>query len=172
MNPGAIQAVTLLFPIQQSNMKTKTLAATLLALAVAGCDSHTPGSGRTLESLTGPAIHRYHDPQQVAQGETLYRQHCAECHGAQAQGHPEWRHRDAEGMFPPPPLDGSGHAWHHSTDWLIEMILDGSPPGQGKMPPWRGRLSETEAAAIVTWFQSLWPDRVYVAWYEMQQQNR
>jgi mono/diheme cytochrome c family protein len=72
-------------------------------------------------------------------------------------------------MFPPPPLDGTGHAWHHPVSWLKQMILDGSPAGQGKMPAWRGKLSEQEVEAVITWFQSLWPDRVYVAWYEMQQ---
>lgn len=142
------------------------------ALMMAGCDSHSPSSGRTLESLTGPAIQRHHDPQQVALGESLYRQHCAECHGKGAEGAPDWRHRDAEGMFPPPPLNGTGHAWHHSVAVLKQVILDGSPAGQGKMPSWHGKLSEAEVEAVITWFQSLWPDQVYVAWYEMQQQNK
>jgi mono/diheme cytochrome c family protein len=144
----------------------------VFAIVVAGCDSHTPGSGRTIESLTGPAIHRDHDPQQVAQGASLYGQHCARCHGQKGEGATEWRHRDTDGMFPPPPLDGAGHAWHHSTPVLKQMILDGSPAGQGKMPAWRGKLSEKEVEAIITWFQSQWPDQVYAAWYEMQQGNK
>jgi mono/diheme cytochrome c family protein len=153
------------------NKRLLTLFGMVL-LVLAGCDSHAPGTGRSIASLTGPALQRDHDPQQVALGESLYRQHCVECHGQGAEGSPDWRHRDTEGMFPPPPLNGTGHAWHHSTSWLKQMILDGSPAGQGKMPAWRGRLSEPEVEALITWFQSLWPDEVYVAWHEMQQNNK
>ena len=39
------------------------------------------------------------------------------------------------------------------------------------MPAWKGKLSEAEMAAIVAWFQSLWPQPVYDAWYEMQQRG-
>lgn len=153
-------------------MNRKFLLLLPVALVLAGCDSHAPGTGRTIESLTGPAIQRHHDPQQVALGGELYRQHCASCHGQSAEGAADWRHRDTSGMFPPPPLNGTGHAWHHPVSWLKQMILEGSPAGQGKMPSWRGKLSEPEVEAIITWFQSLWPDQVYVAWYEMQKNSK
>ncbi len=153
-------------------MKRKVPVLLIIALGLAGCDSHAPGTGRSISSLTGPALQRHHDPQQVALGESLYRQHCLQCHGQNGIGAEEWRRRDTQGMFPPPPLDGSGHAWHHSTAALKQMILDGSPAGQGNMPAWRGTLSDTEVEALIVWFQSLWPDEVYVAWHEMQQNNR
>ena len=151
-------------------MNRNALIFLVIILGLAGCDSHAPG--RSISSLTGPALQRHHDPQQVALGDSLYRQHCLQCHGQNGIGAEDWRHRDTDGMFPPPPLDGSGHAWHHSTAVLKQMIFDGSPAGQGKMPAWRGILDDSEVDALIVWFQSLWPDEAYVAWHEMQQNNR
>ncbi len=130
-------------------------------MALAACDAP--------QQLTSEeVVPRFHDPQQVAMGAQVYQRHCATCHGAQAEGAPDWRYRDEEGMFPPPPLNGSGHAWHHPRAWLKEMILNGSPPGQGRMPAWQGKLSVEETEAVIEWFMSQWPEPAYVAWYKMQ----
>ncbi|WP_426417781.1 c-type cytochrome [Aestuariirhabdus sp. LZHN29] len=109
------------------------------------------------DSTTG----RWYDLQQVEQGALLFAQHCANCHGGNAQATPNWTKPDAQGVYPPPPLNGSAHAWHHSLPKLKAMILDGS---QGRMPAWRDRLAEHEVVAIIAWFQSLWPDQGYEAW--------
>ena len=151
-------------------MKTKLLFTLFLALVVAACEA--PDSGRAIESFSGAAIQRSHDPQQVALGESVYRQYCAQCHGENGEGDPNWRKRDAEGLFRPPPLNGTGHAWHHPKEWLKQMILEGSQPGQGKMPGWRDNLTDVEVEAVIEWFQSRWPDQVYAAWYENQQRSR
>jgi len=143
----------------------------LIALTLGACDSPDSGAGRTVASLNGPAIQRTSDPVQIANGASLYKQHCAVCHGQSAEGARQWRQRDAEGFYPPPPLNGTGHAWHHSIPLLKQIIMDGSPQGEGRMPAWRGKLTEQEADAVIAWFQSLWPDRVYAAWFEMQQRN-
>ena len=135
---------------------------------LAACDAPSSTGGGAIETQTSPAVLRSHAPKLVAAGELVYRQHCARCHGENGEGAPKWRQRDAEGMYPPPPLNGSGHAWHHSRDWLAEMILYGSQPGKGKMPAWEDRLSEDEVEAVIEWFQSRWPDKVYAAWFEMQ----
>jgi len=87
-----------------------------------------------------------------------------------AQGAPFWRQRNPDGTFPPPPLDSSGHAWHHSHEWLHEVIITGTEP-QGHMPVWGGKLNDQEIDDIIAWFQSLWTDEVYAAWWEMEQRN-
>ena len=115
---------------------------------------------------------RQMDSAVLAQGEKLYQAHCAGCHGANAEGDANWRQRDAQGNFPPPPLNGSGHAWHHPVEVLTSVINEGSPGGKGNMPAWRGKLDAAEISAIIHWFQSLWPQPVYDAWYEMQQRGR
>ena len=74
------------------------------------------------------------DPEKIKRGEAVYRKNCASCHGPNGEATPGWRNPGADGRYPPPPLDGSAHAWHHSTETLEEMIRKGSPGGGG-MPP-------------------------------------
>lgn len=148
-----------------------------LVLLFAGCDSSPDPSQKTLSTLSGPAIQRRQNPDLIRQGQVLFRRHCATCHGEHAQGDPEWRHRLADGTWPPPPLNGSGHAWHHSMDKLRAMINDGSQATGdgapvGNMPAWRDRLTDEDVDAIIAWFQSLWPDPVYALWYEQQVRAR
>jgi mono/diheme cytochrome c family protein len=112
------------------------------------------------------------DAKQLALGKQIFADNCAQCHGDQAQGTPNWRKRDADGHYPAPPLNGSGHGWHHSTEVLGNVINNGSVPGQGKMPAWEGKLSAQEVSAVIAWFQSTWPQPVYNAWFEMQQRGR
>jgi mono/diheme cytochrome c family protein len=108
---------------------------------------------------------------QLALGKKVFDDNCARCHGDNAQGAADWRKRDADGHYPPPPLNGSGHTWHHSTEMLKQTILNGSPQGKGKMPAWKGKLTEKQIDAVIDWFQSVWPQPVYDAWYEMQQRG-
>ena len=66
------------------------------------------------------------NPTLVARGEVLYQQHCASCHGANLEGQPNWRERDADGMLPAPPHDVTGHTWHHSDALLFDVTKLGS----------------------------------------------
>ncbi|QKT04166.1 cytochrome c [Ectothiorhodospiraceae bacterium 2226] len=110
--------------------------------------------------------------ERVELGRTLFQQHCATCHGAGAEGDPNWRYRDEQGMFPPPPLNGTAHAWHHPWSELRDIIQHGSRPGEGRMPAWNDVLSEEEIDSIIMWFITLWPDEVYAAWHEIDQRAR
>jgi len=114
---------------------------------------------------------RWYSPHHAAAGAVVYRRHCAQCHGVAGEGAPEWRKPDEEGLMPPPPLDGSGHAWHHPLRQLFAMIRDGSLPGQGRMPGWGAQLSGGEILAVIAWFQSAWPTEVYRAWSRMDAQH-
>jgi mono/diheme cytochrome c family protein len=131
------------------------------------------GEGQEMSGMPVPdAPSRQSDAVQLALGKQVFQDHCASCHGQQAQGAENWRKTDADGHYPAPPLNGSGHAWHHSTEVLKRVIRDGSPQGQGKMPAWKGKLSEEKIDAVIVWFQSVWPQPVYDAWFEMQQRGR
>ena len=140
----------------------------LLVLGLVACDSEGINAGLPVPE-TSP---RQYDAKQLALGEKVYQTNCSNCHGDQAQGDANWRKKDADGHYPAPPLNGSGHAWHHSTEVLKNVINNGSPQGKGKMPAWKGKLSKKEINAVVVWFQSAWPQPVYDAWYEMQQRGR
>lgn len=151
------------------SMKWKIFATLVVGLGLAGCDG-APAAGSIDAAET--VIERRLDPAQVARGKAVYEKFCLECHGAGGRGQPgDWRVRDAEGHFPPPPLDDSAHAWHHPTAVLLEVIREGSPPGQGKMPAWKGRLTEQEMQDVVVYIKSLWSDEVYKLWSKMERQS-
>jgi mono/diheme cytochrome c family protein len=136
-----------------------------LLLGLQGCDSQ-PAAQVPAEVV------RLKDSALIARGAALFQQHCAQCHGTRAEGTPDWRRRDADGFFPPPPLDDTAHAWHHPLPMLRAMIRDGSPPGQGRMPAWGATLSDQDIDAVIAWIQSLWSPEVYAAWLEMDRRAR
>jgi len=138
-------------------------------LSMVGCDSTPPDEGRIIQTQSGETMLRPHSETQVAAGAVIFQRDCTQCHGVNGEGDPEWRKRGVDGMYPPPPLNGSGHAWHHSTAFLQDRIKNGSEPGKGKMPAWGGKLSDSEIDAVIAWFQAQWPDQVYAAWYEIEQ---
>ncbi|MBN8772970.1 MAG: cytochrome C [Thiobacillus sp. 63-78] len=152
-------------------LKLQILASLLAGLALTGCDDAPSGSSGAADAESVP-LDRKLDAAQLARGKTVYEKHCLECHGDAGKGQPgDWRIREADGYFPPPPLDDSAHAWHHPTAALLEVIRDGSPQGQGKMPAWKDTLSEQEMQDVVAYIKSLWSDPVYRLWQKMEQQS-
>lgn len=154
------------------------LAAVLPPLVLLSACEPAPGNPAAAPQQQPPlaaasaAPPRQHDPAQVARGLAVYERHCAECHGVAGKGQEgDWRVRDPDGYYPPPPLDDSAHAWHHPTAVLLDVVRNGSAPGEGKMPAWRGVLSETEMADVVEYIKSLWSDPVYALWWKLEQQS-
>lgn len=145
----------------------------VLLLVASGCDSQlSEPEGKTILAQSGEQINRYHAPAEVKKGGEIFQRYCAQCHGTDGEGDPEWRKRDEDGMFPPPPLNGTGHAWHHPMAFLRDRIKNGSATGQGKMPAQGDKLNNSEIDAVITWFQSQWPDQVYGAWYDIEQRSK
>lgn len=143
-------------------MRGLLVTALLGGALLAGCGDTATGGA--------PKVERPFDRAQITRGAALYAQHCARCHGVRGEGDAQWRKVNQDGTWPPPPLDGCGHAWHHPTAVLTRVIRDGTEP-QGHMPAWGGTLSESQIDDIIAWFQSLWPDEVYQAWREMEQRS-
>ncbi len=111
-------------------------------------------------------------PAQLAQGKKIFQTNCARCHGKQAEGTPTWRERGPDGKLPPPPLNGTAHAWHHPTKILTEVIKNGSPGDMGNMPAFGDKLSNEDIRLIIEWIKSLWPKEAYDAWYEREKKSR
>lgn len=107
---------------------------------------------------------RWYTAEQVERGAKVYAEHCAGCHGAQAAATAEWRKPDADGRYPPPPLNGTAHAWHHPLPVLRRTIQQGGARLGGRMPAFGDRLGTDEADAVIAWFQSLWPSEIYAVW--------
>ncbi len=106
----------------------------------------------------------WYSEQQVLQGEQLFRQNCASCHGQNAESTPDWKKTDANGNYPPPPLNGTAHAWHHDLDLLRRTIREGGTKLGGQMPAFEAVLSAEEIDSVIAFFQSKWPDDIYQRW--------
>jgi len=106
------------------------------------------------------------DTNQVALGKRLYAATCASCHGTALEGQPDWQRRLPNGRLPAPPHDASGHTWHHSDAFLMDVTQRGPaayPEGYlTDMPAFRDTLSNREIAAILAYIKSQWPADIRV----------
>ncbi|MDH3631170.1 MAG: cytochrome c [Gammaproteobacteria bacterium] len=123
-----------------------------------------------LASFNVAATERWFNQDVVDYGAKLFQQNCAVCHGVNAEGTKEWKKTDANGNYPPPPLDGSAHAWHHSIPQLARSIKEGGIKLGGVMPAFGDKLSDQEVLAVIAFFQSKWPDEVYKVWHDRNMQ--
>ncbi|UJP04670.1 MAG: cytochrome c [Nitrosomonas sp.] len=140
-------------------------AAIILLLGCSDTVSFNTVVGKPeIDGRTG-LIKRNLDLGQVKRGFTVYQANCTGCHGLNGEATPDWRKPNPDGKYPPPPLDSSAHAWHHSTEVLKKTILKGTPPEIGSMPAWEGKLTEQEVDDVVVWIKSLWSDEIYDLWY-------
>jgi len=154
----------------------KYLLTAFVFMLLAGCGDPVSdrGKGSPREStplLQEVSVERHHDPGQIARGSVLYQKNCMQCHGEQAQGAPNWQKRDADGKFPPPPLNGTGHTWHHPTKALKHTINNGTGNIGGNMPAFRTKLNDQEIDDILEFVKSKWPDPLYEAWYRNEQRS-
>lgn len=137
-------------------MQWKMIAATA-CVVLAACERPAPESEFRL---------RADDAAVVAAGRKVYEQHCAACHGAQLQGQPNWRERDAKGLLPAPPHDASGHTWHHPDEVLFRITKHGVAKAaniqdyQSAMPAYEGVLSDAEIVAVLSWIKAQWPGEI------------
>jgi cytochrome c oxidase subunit 2 len=77
-------------------------------------------------------------------GEKVYAANCAACHQANGKGVP--------GTFPA--LDGSPMV-NGPKEPQINIVLN----GKGGMPPWKGVLSDTDIAAVITYTRNSWSNK-------------
>ena len=142
----------------------KRLQVGFLVVVVAGIslalltlrDSAPPGNPVVINETAVPPVPTL-DPDRVAQGERLYVENCAVCHGASLEGAPDWKQPLADGSLPPPPHDSSGHTWHHPDALLLNIIADGGDPAyNSKMPAFKNRLSDNQRVAIMEFIKSRW----------------
>lgn len=132
-------------------------ASSLLSIActvlLAACDAGPAGGIRLQPGDTAT----------VALGKKVYDAQCAACHGAQLQGQPNWRERDASGRLPAPPHDATGHTWHHPDEVLFRITKLGVAKAANlkdyvsTMPPYEGVLTDAEIIAVLSYIKSRWP---------------
>ena len=119
-----------------------------------------------MSSCAQPAVDsaRWYSPEQVASGTPLFEQHCSGCHGDSAQGDSNWQTARPDGSYPPPPLNGSGHAWHHPLTQLDATIANGGTHPGASMPGFAQLLNKPERLTVIAAFQSYWDAPTYRGW--------
>jgi mono/diheme cytochrome c family protein len=152
---------------------TMRAITTFVLLSLIACqDSADQTAGGQLDqgnlvSAPASAEQRWFSQAQVSRGQEVFTQNCAVCHGDEAQGLAEdWRQRLPGGSFPPPPLNGSAHAWHHPLFQLMQTIETGGVPYGGQMPPFAEVLDDDEKLAAIAYFQSFWDEEIYLSWLD------
>lgn len=158
-----------------SDRATLTVIGVALMLGLAGCDKPTETAKLQAKDNSSVAVSvppRNRDFSQILRGGRIYQQNCAVCHGKLAQGAPNWRQRDDDDKFPAPPLDGTGHTWHHSTRVLTGIIKNGTAELGGNMPAWKDQLDDQDIADVLAWIKAQWPDEIYTRWYRNDQRAK
>lgn len=139
---------------------------TISAIALMGL-----GHGSTAQAVTLEVD----NPQIVLNGSRIYDENCASCHGANLEGQPNWRARDADGLLPAPPHDESGHTWHHDSEALFALTKYGiaavinNPDYPSNMPAYEGILSDDDIIAVLSYIKSTWPDDIRAIHDEIDQ---
>lgn len=146
------------------------LALLLLPTLLLGCGNRSDDKSETTDkkgtTVTSSNSDRWYSAEQVEQGGKLYQANCAVCHMADASGTADWKKPMADGNYPPPPLNGTAHAWHHPLNVLRRTVKLGGIPLGGTMPPFDDKLSTEQIDAIVAWIQTHWSDDIYAIWLE------
>lgn len=101
----------------------------------------------------------------IAQGEQVYAEYCASCHGPSLEGQPNWKVRNADGFLPAPPHDATGHTWHHDNASLFGMVKQGVAAFaqieyETNMPAFEGILTNEEIHAVLSFIKSTWPEHI------------
>ena len=132
------------------------IVAALLVSACGKQESETPSR------KIGVGPDRPVSTENLFRGVRLFHEHCAQCHGPEAQGHPDWRNPK---VVAAPPLNGTGNEWKRRQQDMIAVIKNGATrQGEPIMPAWKGRLTDQEIEDIISWYQALWPAEVYERW--------
>ena len=120
-----------------------------------------------VESGSDTVPGRWYTESQLNVGQKVFDSNCMVCHGDKGQGlADDWKQPLADGSYPPPPLNGTAHTWHHPVSQLIRTINSGGIPLGGKMPAFESKLTDQEKMAVVAYFQSWWSDEIYNAWID------
>ena len=142
-----------------------------VAISVLGCSKKEEEKAVDVTSVPATSETAQVDPNQffdverIARGARLFQENCAQCHGPEAQGHPDWERGRREGFVAAPPLNGTGTDITLSKSRMVDIIRKGvSRNGVPVMPAWAGRVSDENVEDVITWYQALWPAEIYQKW--------
>ena len=101
----------------------------------------------------------------IARGKIVYESNCVSCHQINLIGAENWKGLDEDGHRKAPPLNGTGHTWHHDDATLHNIIKHGLAKlvknYEGKMPGFEDNLKDKDIDSVLSYMKSFWPDDVY-----------
>lgn len=148
-NPGARSGVT---QRDKSLVRVVAVGATF-AIGVVGIVVVVLRANR-------PSIADPEDDVQVARGAAIYQAECSRCHGVELEGQPDWESPLADGSFPAPPHDETGHTWHHEDSYLFRVVKHGGETDESTMPGFAEKLSDEDIWAALAFIKSRWPEGI------------
>ena len=101
----------------------------------------------------------------IKRGELVYNQNCVSCHMIDLSGAKNWKDLDDDGHRKAPPLNGTGHTWHHDDKTLHAIIKYGLAKlvknYEGKMMGFGDKLSDKDIDSVLAYIKSYWPLDLY-----------
>ncbi|MCW9012770.1 MAG: cytochrome c [Gammaproteobacteria bacterium] len=156
-------------------MISKLLIVAGSLLVITACSETTDTSSnigeKSVDVNKPAAFSRWYSDRQVKKGRHIFQTHCASCHQADASGTQNWREKDVSGNYPPPPLNGTAHAWHHPLRSLKRTVQAGGVLLGGTMPAFSEKLNDREIEDVLAWVQSHWSDEIYSMWSQRNDQT-
>ena len=101
----------------------------------------------------------------IARGKIIYQNNCISCHQVNLVGVENWKELDEDGHRKSPPLNGTGHTWHHDDATLHNIIKYGLVKlvknYQGKMLGYEDKLKDKDIDSVLAYIKSFWSNDMY-----------
>jgi len=101
----------------------------------------------------------------IAGGKIIYESYCVSCHQVNLIGAENWKDVDEDGHRKAPPLNGTGHTWHHDDATLHNIIKYGLAKivknYEGKMIGFGDKINDKQIDSILSYIKSHWEDEIY-----------
>ena len=101
----------------------------------------------------------------IARGKIVYENNCVSCHQVNLVGAENWKGVDKDGHRKAPPLNGTGHTWHHDDASLHNIIKYGLAKivknYEGKMIGFGDKINDKQIDSVLSYIKSHWEDQIY-----------
>jgi mono/diheme cytochrome c family protein len=101
----------------------------------------------------------------IARGKIIYESYCVSCHQVNLIGAENWKGLDGDGHRKAPPLNGTGHTWHHDDATLHNIIKYGLAKivknYEGKMIGFGDKINDKQIDSVLSYIKSHWEDEIY-----------
>ena len=101
----------------------------------------------------------------IVKGKIAYENNCVSCDMIDLAGAKNWKGVDEDGHRKAPPLNGTGHTWHHDDETLHAIIKYGLSNlvknYEGKMIGFKENLSDKDIDNVLAYIKSYWPKDKY-----------